>query len=457
MRSMTLSCWSLDGDETTYAVIADHMLNGAVLYKDVIDIKQPGVFLIFALIQIVFGKSMLVIRLITILFVSGAAFFLYRAKRHLQLSFSSALISAIAFILMFNFYFGFASNAEIFFIFFTSMGVYLFLAASNHFNFLATGLIFGLAFIIKQLAIFDYAAIGIFIFISSILNRDFEKRFSHMALMVIGFIIPFASVHLVYSWYGYYDYYHFITYIAPGNYMSPKEWSASLAFLLKGIVVYLPFFMLGLLSISSSEWRKKISWLVSLLLFFDLLAVSFTGMAHPHYYLQLAYPISFAVGMISSAPWVMALMRKRYTVPALCSLGAVYLIFLFYFYHNRYNVKPNLTEELALYAEEVIPDGASLYAGDAPQFLYWYLDKTSPTPYVHSTLMMRDSHIQTLEIDVRKELNRIFDTEPDFIILSEEYRHLEFKELVANHYHVEGQQGDFIVYKRNLSKINISD
>lgn len=445
---MILSNWSLDADETTYAVIADHMLNGAVLYKDVIDIKQPGIFLIFALIQIIFGKSILVIRLITVLFISGSAFFLYRAKRHLQLGFSSAFLSAIVFILMCNFYFGFASNAENFFLFFISFGIYRFLTAFNPLQYLTAGLIFGLAFIIKQLAIFDFAAVGLFFLISSIVKKEFIQQFSHMALMVIGFFIPFACVHLVYFWKGYYDYYHFVTYVAPGNYMNPKEWSATLAFLLKGILVYLPFFILGLLSLTSKTWSKKTLWFIGLLLIFDLLAVSFTGMAHPHYYLQLSYPVSFAVGMIGSLPWVMRLMSKRYMVAALSAIGLVYMIFLFHFYYKRYVVRPNYTKELALYAENVMPQNATLYAGDAPQFLYWYLDKTSPTPYVHSTLMMRDAHIQTLEIDVEKELVRIFNTEPDFIILSEEYRYGWFKEMVTNSYRKIGKEGDFEFYKQ---------
>lgn len=450
MRSMILTNWSLDSDETTYAVIADHMLNGAILYKDVIDIKQPGIFLIFALIQIIFGKSMLVIRLITVLFISGSAFLLYRAKRQLQFGFDSSMMSAITFILMFNFYFGFPSNCEVFFIFFTSLGVYLFLTSSNHFHYFAAGLIFGLAFIIKQLAIFDFAAVGLFFLFSSIIRGEFRNQFSQMSVMVIGFLTPFAIVNLVFLWSGYYDYYHFITYIAPGNYLNPKEWSTTSVFVIKGLIVYLPFIILAIISCTSKEWRVKTVWLITGLLFFDLVAVSFTGMSHPHYYLQLAYPVSFAAGTIMSVSWVKELLRKKYTISVLGSLTIVYFTFLFYYYYQRYTVRPNYTKNLAIYVEDIIPEEATLYTGDAPQFLYWYLNKTSPTPYIHSTLLLQNSHLQTLEVDAVKELNRIYNTKPDFIILSENYKYPDFKDQVTSSYQLAGQQGPYMLYRNKL-------
>ncbi|MEM8893525.1 MAG: glycosyltransferase family 39 protein, partial [Bacteroidota bacterium] len=241
---MTLPSWILDSDEITYAVMADHWLNGSVLYRDIIDIKPPGIFMIFALIQIVFGKSMLAIRLITIGVVAGSAYFLYRTKRQIGFSFESALISSIAFILMFNFYFGFASNAEVFFIFTTSLGVHIFFRARSSIDYFLTGIIFGIGFCIKQLILFDLAALGLFFFMTSLKSGDLEQKVVPMALIVLGFLIPFGLAHLTFWAAGHFDGYYFVTYVAPGNYMSERTWQDTVTFLSKGILVYLPFILL---------------------------------------------------------------------------------------------------------------------------------------------------------------------------------------------------------------------
>lgn len=448
MRSMTFSSWSLDADETTYAVMADHLLNGAVLYRDILDIKPPGVFVIFAIIQLIFGKSVLAIRLVSVLFITGSAFLLYRTKRDLGFHFYSSFLSAVIFVLMFNFYFGFPTNTEVFFTFFTALGVYLFFKAKKSKHYFLVGLIFGFGFLIKQLVLFDFAALGCFFLITTFLDKSFREHFTSLALTLIGFFVPFICCHLIFIGLGYYDYYYFVTYIAPGNYASLRDWLETLKFIFKGLLVYLPFFLLAAIASMSTILPKRLGLFIALMLVFDLLAIAAPGKAHPHYYLQIAYPISFAAGMIASIDWVKALFQRKYVRPIFSLLVIAYLIFLFRFYHKRYIVRPNYTENLARYVEKHIPKSASLYAGDAPQFLYWYLDKTSPTPYIHSTLMMRDEHLVTLEIDLQSELDLIYQTKPDYIILSEAYRHLWFKRKVESNYERIGQEGDFVLYRR---------
>lgn len=448
LRFVTFFRLIIDHDETTYAVMADHMLQGAVLYKDVIDIKQPGIFLIFGLIQLLFGKSVIMIRLAATLAIAGGSYFLYLTKRKLDFSYSSSIVSAIAFILMFNFYFGFATNTEVFFIFCTCLAIYLFFTYTQWWSFLLCGITFGIGFTIKQHIAFDFAALGLFFFIWSIHEHTFKGNFHAMALMVIGFLIPPFLVHIVYWFTGYYEYYHFISYIAPGNYSSQKNWATLGIFLWKGILVYLPFILLALAGIQSIQWTKQIRWYITLFTFIAAIAVVITGKEHQHYYLQLAYPISFAAGEITMLSWVRNLFKKKYTLKAIVAIAIIYGIFLTHFYYNRYIVRPNVASNLVDFLEDKISDKITLYTGDAPQYLYWHFDKISPTPYIHSTVLTKESNLQTLNIDLENELNRIYDSKPDIIILSEEYPYDWFKGRVIENYELIGQVREFGVYRR---------
>jgi len=449
MRFHTLFPLTIDYDESTYAVIADHVLNGSALYKDVIDLKQPGIFILFGGIQLLFGKSILAIRLIAMLAVCSAAYFLYLFKRRRESEQLPSILSGVIFILMFNFYFGFSANAEIFFVWCVSLGLLIFQRANNPLLYLLSGLGFGTGFIIKQHVLFDLAAIGIFFFVVTLLDKQFKSKVLAMATMVVGFVLPTLLVHTYFVWNGNYDYFHFIFYEAPGNYSEARNWMSTAKFLFGGFLVYLPFIMLALLSVKSiflSDFRNR--FLLILLLCFDIIAVLITGAPHAHYYLQLALPISFAAGEIATLEWVKSLFSKKWVRLSFILASVTYGVFLGRFYHIRYIQKPNMAEQLYDTLKPIVNENTKLYTGDAPQVLYWLFDKKSPTPYVHSSILLKDKHLRTLEIDVVDELTRVYATHPDIIILSKKYRQPWFKEMVQKEYSVFETVGNFDLYRK---------
>src|ERR1041384_6374475 len=54
-------------DQGIYAVVGDAVLDGKMPYRDVWDFKPPGIFLVFALAEALFGKAMASIRLIEVI------------------------------------------------------------------------------------------------------------------------------------------------------------------------------------------------------------------------------------------------------------------------------------------------------------------------------------------------------------------------------------------------------
>ncbi|GEM_PF-4107292 len=447
-RLVTFFRPTIDHDETTYAVMADHMIKGAILYKDIIDIKQPGIFIIFSLIQLLFGKSVVIIRLVSALTIASSAFLLYKTKRKLQFDFGSSLLSAIVFVLMFNFYFGFSTNTEVFFIFCSCLGMYLFFTSTNFFQYLLSGLAFGLGFTIKQHIAFDFAALGIFFFMLSITKSRLKANLIPMISTFIGFLIPILAVHIAFSITGYYEYYHFISYVAPFNYSNGNRWITSCIFLLKAILVYLPFVLAALAGMRSNTWNKETGWFITLLSAMCILAICSTGKSHQHYYLQLAYPVSFAAGEFASLTWVQRLTTLAYVRKTFTVFGIVYLVFLANHYYHRYIIRPDKASDLAVFLEDKISQKTSLYTGDAPQYLYWYFDKISPTPYVHSTLLTKPSNIFTLDIDLKSELDKIYNSQPEIVILSESYPYDWFQERVQSQYKIIGRIHQYNIYHR---------
>ncbi len=70
--------FSFGRDQSIYAVVADGIVHGRMPYRDVWDFKPPGIYLIYALAQALFGKTMLAPRLLEVVGLVGSVFALMR-------------------------------------------------------------------------------------------------------------------------------------------------------------------------------------------------------------------------------------------------------------------------------------------------------------------------------------------------------------------------------------------
>jgi len=83
---VALSCWQIllfghGRDQGIYSVVAESMLEGGMPYRDAWDFKPPGIFLIFAFAEALFGKSMVSIRLLEVAGLVGSVFAYRRIAR----------------------------------------------------------------------------------------------------------------------------------------------------------------------------------------------------------------------------------------------------------------------------------------------------------------------------------------------------------------------------------------
>jgi hypothetical protein len=76
---VVLSCWQIllfghGRDQGIYSVVAESMLQGGMPYRDAWDFKPPGIFVLFAFAEALFGKSMVSIRLVEVAGLVGSVF-----------------------------------------------------------------------------------------------------------------------------------------------------------------------------------------------------------------------------------------------------------------------------------------------------------------------------------------------------------------------------------------------
>lgn len=76
--SLNILLYSFGRDQGIYAVVADAIAKGGMPYRDAWDFKPPGIFLVYALAQGLFGKSMLAIRLLEVVGLVATVFGLQR-------------------------------------------------------------------------------------------------------------------------------------------------------------------------------------------------------------------------------------------------------------------------------------------------------------------------------------------------------------------------------------------
>lgn len=190
----TETFWNID--EAVSACVANTILQGGVPYRDSIDHRGPGTYYIYALVFGLFGKNnMDAVHVALALVVTGIAGLLWWisfrfVNRRVGL-FTVSIFGLLSFV-PFHTYDMLAANTEWFQTAFTVSGVVLLLVGltdrRDGFLFLS-GICYGLGYLCKQPALFDFAgAIG-YLVLAAILGRSSSRVVAQrVAFLVAGFL-----------------------------------------------------------------------------------------------------------------------------------------------------------------------------------------------------------------------------------------------------------------------------
>ena len=192
------------GDEGIYQIIGIALRHGRILYSGIWDNKPPLLYLIYA----AFNGDQFWVRLFALFIgVATTIAFFFLAKKLFQKPATHLITTALfAFFLATPFLEGNIANAENFMllpIICAALLVYSLLIKKREQSSLAlcvSGLLIGLAFITKIVAVFDFAALLSFAYIVTTQGKPLQKTFFPALLSMVrtywifvaGFLIPFV-------------------------------------------------------------------------------------------------------------------------------------------------------------------------------------------------------------------------------------------------------------------------
>jgi dolichyl-phosphate-mannose-protein mannosyltransferase len=192
----------LERDEGEYAYAGQLMLQGINPYRLVYTVKLPGSFAAYAAIMAVFGQTSAGIR-IGLIFVNAATTLLvfllgqrlYGRLAGLLAGATYALFSTSPFVL------GFAGHATHFVVFFAVAGILVLLRAlesDKPWLFFASGLLLGLAFLMKQPGLFFLLFASVYVIQQKCKPPlDWKSMIASLASLAFGGLLPFAATCLL--------------------------------------------------------------------------------------------------------------------------------------------------------------------------------------------------------------------------------------------------------------------
>jgi hypothetical protein len=277
------------GDEGIYQVIGNSLNHGKLLYSQVFDNKPPLLYWTYSLLQ----SDQFTVRLASLIFgvLAIIAFFFLSKKLFSETKNNNIpLLTTFIFTLLFGLPLleGNIANAENFMLFPIILSA-LFLI--NKRKLFTTGILLGIAFLFKIVAVFDFAAFFLFYFV---VNFDSLKKEIKLSKIIAGFVIPIFLVSLFFITNG--TFFDFIkaTFISNISYVNYGNKIGSAP-----VLLFIKLILLGIFILYVFLKRRKInegSLFILIWFAFSLFNAFFSQRPYTHYLLVLLPSLSLMMG-----------------------------------------------------------------------------------------------------------------------------------------------------------------
>ena len=457
----------INHDESTYIVIADEMLRGEVYLRDLFDTKPIGIFWIYAGLIKITGGSIIALRAAAAFVVGLGGWGLYLAGLQATGSERVGGAAGVIYVLICSLftYYGVSPNTEIFFNAFTIGAVALAVAprireggADPLWHWPAAGVLLGLAVIIKPFAAAEALAVGLFM-VWFYGRRWAVGRAIGSGLLLLGFFtLPLLFVYGYYYRLGLLEELSFFTLDVSAAYPVDLPWYLRLKYMGDYLLRFSPLVILGagaLVQCRNFKRREGTSWGYYLLLQFVLVTavVLLTGKRFGHYQVQL-HPV---IALLAALWWLPGLtvfpwLRNNRFLPRPAYFAAGLALLLGIAHYFNYAGKKDHPQQIATYLQGRLGPEETYFLLNGNQVTYHLLDRSVPTPYVHSSLLFLDHHVRAFQVDERAEAERIINN-PNVVYLIGEKHDQEIKGVLGTRllevFEVADEFGDNLVaYRR---------
>jgi hypothetical protein len=279
------------GDEGIYQVIGNSLNHNKMLYSQIFDNKPPLLYWIYAILQ----SDQFAVRLASLIVGALAIVMFFFLSKHLfkkQNNNSIPYLTTLIFTLLFGLPLleGNIANAENFMLLPIIASAFLLVSRKKFF---VPGLLLGIAFLIKIVAIFDLAAFLVFCFI---LNFDSLKKELKLSSIIAGFLLPIFLVGLYFLFNEAFLDFIRATFVSNISYVNYHNKIGTLPSLL-----FIKLFALGTFISYVFIKRKQInpsSLFILTWLAFSLFNAFFSQRPYTHYLLVLIPSLSLVAGLI---------------------------------------------------------------------------------------------------------------------------------------------------------------
>ena len=400
-------------DEGEYAYIGSSFLHGIAPFKDAYSMKLPGTAFMYSILMLLFGHSNSGVHLGLIFINAATMYLLYSGFKKIFNPFIGVATGTIYGFMVIGIVFdGFAAHATQFICFYSSVGflfLALFMKSGKPIKLFLFGLMMGMAFLMKQQAIFLILFGGAFLlfYLKAEKKKALPDIIKKLLLFGTGVAIPYILIFLIIVFTGQFQVFWLWTVKYASQYEAVKSMSLIAAYFEISFTpiwyVYNYFWILALLGILVLYWspysRMQKLFVVGYLIA-SACSVSSGFYFRQHYFIVILPVVGLLTGIFIE--FLIKQVRERMNI--LKSSGIPLLVlsafFLITIYINRsyffiYSPKTicsiaywgnpfNEAQEISKYIKDNTKDSDKIaILGSEPE-IYFYANRTAATGYLYT-------------------------------------------------------------------------
>jgi hypothetical protein len=478
LRSCTFFYSVQNWDESLYLLMGRSLLDGAPLYASIWEHKPPGIAVLFAFAQLIFGRTVLSLRIFGCLAVAASSVLLFSITRSLRDS-TTGIVAGVLYV-VFSLTYGLPTNIEISIAPFVILAFWVALAheperlLADPKLALGLGLAAGCALQVSYIAVFDLSALGIFLL--SYLWKDGRhhgRLLRFVALAAVGPLALFVAAALWFAAIGHFGDYFDANFASNVNYVGDSVDYRRLAWMVTRRVreafplwlslglaaLYIPFFP----SLGTGARRGLAAGL--LWAAFALPGICVTGRLFAHYFLELlpAQCLVCALVLCSTIDAASSLPSRARTVillllvllgPALRVVERPLTLTASTVYHRYVRGTAHWGDEPAAVADYLrtrIAANDYLYVADYQPIVYYLVPARIPTRFPFPLHLTDEWWKRLTRVDPADEMRSIFAKQPLYVIKAKEADTSFYQQLhgeLNRGYRLEQTIGSVEIYRR---------